>query len=261
MASTTNTDGGTTTSFSNTPQAQNDILTTTAGGLLITEDSYAFILDVMANDLGGNAKVLWSLDDGSSASTATKVYAPADLLIQDTARVEAMSTDYSASGAHIWITSDGKVGYDTSTFSATVKASLQALATGQTLTDTFTYAIRLGNGTLSWATATVAFTGTNDGVTITSGAQAGTVTEDAADTASPTDALSASGTVSFNDVDLSDTHTATFAAVGNTTSLGTFVLASVNEAPNAANGSVQWTYNLNNAAAQYLAVNQTVTET
>ena len=40
----------------------------------------------MANDLGGNAKMLWSLDNGTSASTATKVYAPVDLLIQDTAR-------------------------------------------------------------------------------------------------------------------------------------------------------------------------------
>ena len=109
----------------------------------------------MANDLGGNAKVLWSLDDGTSASTATKVYAPVDLLTQD-AKVEAMSADYSAKGAHIWITSDGKVGYDTSTFSAAMKASLQALDVGQTLTDSFTYAIRLGNGTLSWATATVA---------------------------------------------------------------------------------------------------------
>src|SRR5882672_2003487 len=108
----TNTNGGTTVSFSNTPQAKDDRLTTTATGSLITEDSTIFFLDVMSNDLGGNAKSLWSLDDGTSASTATKIYAPADLLSQDTARVEAMSTDYSAKGAHIWITSDGKVGYD-----------------------------------------------------------------------------------------------------------------------------------------------------
>ena len=127
MANTTNTGGGTTTSFSNTPQAQDDILTRMANGTLITEESICFILDVMANDLGGNAKVLWSLDDGTSASTATKVYAPVDLLTQDTARVESMSTDFSAQGAHIWITSDGKVGYDTTTFSAAVKSSLHPL--------------------------------------------------------------------------------------------------------------------------------------
>src|SRR5689334_21925230 len=96
----TNTGGGTTTSYSNAPQAQDDVLTKTATGSLITEDSTTIYLDVMANDLGGNAKSLWSLDDGTSASTATKIYAPADLLTQDTGRVEGMSTDYSAFGAH-----------------------------------------------------------------------------------------------------------------------------------------------------------------
>ncbi len=168
----------------------------------------------MSNDLGGNAKTLWSLDNADSLSTATKVYAPADLLTQDTARAEATSTDTSLNGARIWITPDGKVGYDAATFTTAFKAQLQALATGEILTDSFTYAMRLGNGTLSWATATVQFSGENDGVTIGLGAQAGMVTEDADTTASATDSLAASGTITFNDIDLSDTHTATFAPAG-----------------------------------------------
>src|SRR6185295_17872505 len=145
---------------------------------------------------------------------------------------------------------DGKVGYDAAA-SSTFKAQLQALAVGETRTDSFTYAIRLGNGTLSWATATIQFTGENDGPTIlgasTNGVpQLGAVVEDAT--------LSATGTISFSDVDLSDGHTATFAAAaGNTTALGTFSLDPVSEAANAANGSVGWHYTLNNAAAQYLA--------
>ncbi|WP_458379094.1 VCBS domain-containing protein [Pseudomonas chlororaphis] len=94
------------------------------------------------------------------------------------------------------------------------------------------------------------------------GAQAGTVTEDAATTASPTDPHSPTGTIAFNDVDLSDTHTASFvAAPGNATALGNFALASVIEAANAANGTVNWTYTLNNAAAQSLAQGQTASET
>ncbi|WP_414004181.1 VCBS domain-containing protein [Pseudomonas sp. S1Bt23] len=94
------------------------------------------------------------------------------------------------------------------------------------------------------------------------GAQAGTVTEDAATTPSPTDLHSATGTIAFNDVDLSDTHTASFvAAQGNATALGNFVLAPVTEAANAANGTVNWTYTLNNAAAQSLAQGQTASET
>ncbi|WP_256584832.1 VCBS domain-containing protein, partial [Pseudomonas sp. Irchel s3a18] len=165
-------------------------------------------------------------------------------------------------GAKIWITSDGKVGYDAATLSGAFKIQLQALAAGELLTDSFTYAIRLGNGTLGWATTTVQFSGVNDGVTMSIGAQASMVTEDAVSTASTTDSPTASGTIAFNDVDLSDTHTATFAPAGdNITYLGTFALSPVSEAANEANGSVQWTYNLSNAAAQYLAQGQAVTET
>ncbi|AZD46892.1 VCBS domain-containing protein [Pseudomonas chlororaphis] len=266
MATTTTTSGGTTTSFSNTPQAQDDIFTTGVIGTssaAITEDLLGVVyLDVMSNDLGGSAKTLWSLDNATSLSTATKVYAPADLLLQDTSRVEATSSDTSFNGAKIWITSDGKVGYDAATLSTAFKAQLQALAAGTSLTDSFTYAIRLGNGTLSWATAQVQFAGANDSVTMSLGAQTGTVTEDAATTASPTDPHSATGTIAFNDVDLSDTHTASFvAAPGNATALGNFALASVIEAANAANGTVNWTYTLNNAAAQSLAQGQTASET
>ncbi|WP_260963154.1 beta strand repeat-containing protein [Pseudomonas citri] len=256
MASTTTTSGGTVTSFSNTPQAQEDVFTTTENL------SGVVYWDVMSNDLGGNAKTLWSLDNADSLSTATKVYAPSDLLTQDTARAEATSSDTSLNGAKIWITSDGKVGYDAATFTSAFKAQLQSLAVGEFLTDSFTYAIRLGNGTLSWTTATVRFSGMNDGVTLSIGAQGGMVTEDADTTASTTDSLMTSGTIVFNDIDLSDTHIATFApAEGNTTHLGTFVLSPVSEAANAANGSMQWTYNLDNAAAQHLAQGQTATET
>ncbi|WP_241176983.1 VCBS domain-containing protein [Pseudomonas chlororaphis] len=94
------------------------------------------------------------------------------------------------------------------------------------------------------------------------GAQAGTVTEDAATTPSPADSHSATGTIAFSDVDLSDTHTASFvAAQGNATTLGNFALASVAEAANTANGIVNWTYTLDNAAAQSLAQGQTASET
>ncbi|MGF6316160.1 VCBS domain-containing protein [Pseudomonas frederiksbergensis] len=266
MATTTTTSDGTITSLSNTPQAQDDIFTAGVIGTstaAITEDLLGVVyLDVMSNDLGGSAKTLWSLDDATSLSTATKIYAPADLLIQDTGRIEATSTDTSFNGAKIWITSDGKVGYDAATLSTAFKAQLQALAGGGTLTDTFTYAIRLGNGTLSWATAQVQFAGANDSVTMSIGVQAGTVTEDATTTSSPTDSLSATGTIAFSDVDLSDTHTASFVAAGdNATALGNFTLASVTEAANAADGTVNWTYTLNNAAAQSLAQGQTATET
>ncbi|WDR98180.2 Ig-like domain-containing protein [Burkholderia ambifaria] len=104
----------------------------------------------MANDLGGAAKTLYSLDSGTETTVSLE---QAALLTQDTVRAESVSTDFSAHGAHIWITSDGKVGYDASHLDASwLSNSFNTLGYAQ---DSFTYAIRLGNGTLSWATAYV----------------------------------------------------------------------------------------------------------
>src|SRR6266404_1023804 len=167
---TQTTGGGSITSFSNTPQATGDFFTSASTGL--TEDSTKIVyLDVMGNDLGGNAKTLFSIDNGISAGGTQT-----DLLTQDTSRAESTSSDTSLHGAKIWITSDGKVGYDSSTLSAAFEAQLNALQAGQFLTDSFTYAIRLGNGTLSWATATVQFAGVNDAAVIT-GQDTGSVVE------------------------------------------------------------------------------------
>ncbi len=153
-----NTSGGTTTSFTNTPQATGDDFTSALTGM--TEDSATiFYLDVMANDLGGKAKTLWSLDNGVNDTGAMLGHIAGDLLTQDIARAAATSTDTSANGARIWITADGKVGYDSATLSAGFRASLQTLAEGEDATDTFTYAIRLGNGTLAWNHLDGAFQG------------------------------------------------------------------------------------------------------
>ncbi|SDJ93757.1 VCBS repeat-containing protein [Bradyrhizobium sp. Rc2d] len=141
-------------------------------------------------------------------------------------------------------------------------AAAQYLAEGQSVAESFVVTVNDGHGSTATQTVTVTITGTNDAASITSGNQSGAVVEDAPATPSPSDSLSASGTISFNDVDLSDGHTASFAAAAsNTTTLGTFSLDPVSEAANAANGSVQWHYALNNAAAQYLDEGQSVAET
>ncbi len=141
-------------------------------------------------------------------------------------------------------------------------AAAQYLAAGQTVTEKFNVRLTDSTGKQVTQTVVVTVTGTNDTVSITSAAQGGTVVEDAASTPSSTDSLNAAGTVAFTDVDLSDSHSASFLpAAGNATALGTFALAAVSEAANAANGSVGWTYSLDNAAAQYLAAGQTVSET
>ena len=66
---------GTTTSFNNTPQAADDVFTSATTGL--TEDSlFVTYLAVMANDLGGAAKTLYSIDDGTNS---IGVFSPTDL--------------------------------------------------------------------------------------------------------------------------------------------------------------------------------------
>ena len=224
-----------TTSFNNTPQAVDDYYTAAQTGLL--EDSMQTIyLAVMANDLGGKAKTLYSLDDGieneDSASSA-------DLLVQDVVGV----CNYSQYGATIAIRADGTVAY---TMTEASRAHFNSLGAGEFGYDSFTYAIRLGNGTLSWATATVEIRGVNDAPVVTNAAAelAGSVQEDTT--------LAASGQLSASDVD--NGSNLTWSVQGNV---------------DGAYGSIevdsdgQWTYTLANDsdAVQALAAGESHDET
>ncbi|MBX9917040.1 MAG: Ig-like domain-containing protein [Nitrosomonas sp.] len=132
-------------SFAQNSKAQNDNFT----DLSSSRDS--FILDVLANDQGGLLKVLWSLDEGSDAGNE-----PNDLLTRD--NYDAIN--YSELGAQISITKFGKVSY---VITPELQAKLKDLSTGESLTDTFIYAMKVGQGNspLSWAKATVTLNGLN----------------------------------------------------------------------------------------------------
>ncbi|RDE05311.1 VCBS domain-containing protein [Sphingomonas aracearum] len=133
---------------------------------------------------------------------------------------------------------------------AVENAAVQYLAAGEAKTETFT--VTAFDGTQKAISFTI--TGTNDAPTITSAAQKGAVIEDAART-------TATGTIAFSDVDLSDRHTASFAAATGQGALGAFALTGVSEAANAAAGSVGWSYTIDNAKAQFLAAGETRIET
>ena len=202
----TNTDGGTTASLSNTPQAKDDYC--------IADEGQIRYFDVMSNDLGGNAKVLWSIDNTSDDGAT-------DLVAKDVAGV----CEYSELGAKISLTSDGKIRYDSGPSSA-----LNSLPAGVKAYDQFTYAIRLSNGTLSWATVTVEISGVNDAATI-SGDNEGEVSEDG-------DPNTTSGTLVVSDVDSGENELQPVAAgTAGDNGYGTFEVL--------ANG--QWTYTLDNS--------------
>jgi VCBS repeat-containing protein len=232
----------TTSSINNTPQAKNDVFSAGLTGLSADNiQSDVAILDVMANDLGGGAKALYSLDDGTNSLH--------DLLTQDTSRIEATSTDHSANGARIWITADGRVGYDAATLNADFVAQLQQLSADQYLSDTFTYAIRLANGTLSWATATVQIAGAaHVGHPAVIGApDHADVTEDANVTEGY---LTATGVIPISDADAGQ---AVFqsAVIASNGDLGSLTLQ-----PNG-----EYTYSVLDSAVQFLGANESWIDT
>ena len=233
----TNTSGGTTTSFMNTPQAVDDLYD-------IYEDSI-YTFDVMSNDLGGNAKILWSIDDSNLDGTygvTSSGNGTYDLLSKDAACVP----ECSDLGARIWIEA-GKIRYDASKFNY--------LGATESVTDRFTYAIRMSNGTLSWATVTITIAGTNDGPVVVAADLQGSVTEDASLLA-----LTDTGTITFDDPDLTDSHSTTVTAAAGNSLGGTLTALITDPATGAGDGIVTWNYSVANSATQYLAQGQTVTE-
>jgi len=154
-------------------------------------------------------------------------------------------------------------------------ADVQKLAVGQVVTQVYTVTVTDNNAASVTQDVTVTITGVNDGPTIASAAanHSGALTEDAA---SPN--LSVTKTITFQDLDLIDTHTESFAlkssaanadlpgyTEGNApgvSELGAFSLAADVEDPTDTTntGTVDWTFAVANADVQKLAVGQVVTQ-
>ena len=219
-----------TTTFTSSPQAKDDLFTSTG----LTEDSLSGVklLDVIGNDLG-TGNTLYSLADAKGESEARSKA----LLTQDAVGVVNLST----LGAKIWITAEGKVAYDASAINT---AQFQSLAAGQSATDSFTYAIKLSNGMLSWATAKVQITGSNDApvinlssLTIDGDSSSGKVT----------------GTLLYTDPDKGDQHSASKAlsplvsSAGSpnlSASLGQALRTTINDEGENGKGALKWNFAL-----------------
>ncbi|MCW3797623.1 VCBS domain-containing protein, partial [Sphingomonas sp. BN140010] len=209
--------------------------------------------DVMANDLGGNAKILWSIDD--TTQTDDSGNGSIDLLTQD--GLANSVPEYSDLKARISIV-NGVVKYDSS--------SVDFLAAGETAVDKFTYAIRLANGTLSWATVWVTLKGTNDVPDIK------VVGSDSASVSllETNAGLKASGTLTVSDADTSDTVNVVVSSVATSGTGGAggisaadlkAMLSLTGNTGNAADGttgSLCWNFNSGSQAFDYLAAGETL---
>ena len=171
----------------NRPQARDD----SAVG---NEDGF-IVIDVLANDRG-NPETLWSVDqDDPTIQNYGQVLLPSGAILQTT-------------GIH------HRAVYKTN-------GAFDHLASGETATDSFTYSIRLGDGTISTATVEVLIQGVNDPASIAPTA----ITYVEGDSA---DDLSGSGTIPIYDVDGPDSFIAS-------TQAGEYGSFSIDEAGN-------WTY-------------------
>ncbi|HVL59503.1 MAG TPA: VCBS domain-containing protein, partial [Burkholderiaceae bacterium] len=194
-------------SMSNTPQARDDVWS-------VAEDdatTFISIAALLANDLGGNAKSFYGINQSNP------------LLPSMTAQ--------SALGATLSVSS-GNIVY-------TPGNLFQYLAHGATATDTFQYAIQLGNGTISIAKVTVTITGANDAPVVTVEDLQGAVTEL---TTAPSGNLTDSGSIGFSDLDLADVHSLS-AVTSSAGALGTLTVTLASDTTGTGTGGkIDWAY-------------------
>lgn len=227
---------------------------TFASGLTVSKiESLSVIVDGVALDPRDEAVTL--ADDVMSAGEETASIS-VDVLANDSVPdlIASLTNTQPAHGSAVLTQTSGAPGApDTASFVYTPDAAhWQHLAEGQTATDTFTYTVTDSDGDVRTATVTVTITGSNDAPTLGAVVAAGAVVEDAAS--------SAGGTIAFADVDLLDSHSVTSVANGDGY-LGSFSATVADDSTGDGEGSVTWSFEVDNAAIQYLAAGETLTQT
>jgi len=126
-------------------------------------------------------------------------------------------------------------------------------------TDSFTYFASDGTANSATpATVTINVANVNDAPIVVAATATGAVTEDVGVVAGN---LSASSTITFDDVDPANAHTVTAVAAGGNTLGGVLTPVVSTAATGAGQGTVTWTYSVANAATQSMGAGVTATET
>ena len=152
-------------------------------------------------------------------------------------------------------TGSGAGGALTWTYSV-ADSTVEFLAAGQTKLEQFTVSVNDGHGGVAQRTVSVTVTGTNDAPVIGTANLTAGLTE----MGTPVGNLTASNTIAFGDVDLTDVHTASVTPTGTT--LGTLTATKTTDTTGSGTGGVvTWNYSVAAAALEYLAAGQTKIET
>ena len=189
------------------------------------------------------------------ASTGENASATIDVLANDTDADDGAVLTLTAASAPAGQGSAGVVGNQVQFHPG---SDFDHLAAGETATVVLSYTAKDEHGASSGSTVTVTVTGTNDAPTIDVGATSvtGSVSElPDGDPAENSAVHNASGSVAFDDLDLSDTHSASASPQGSGY-LGTFTLGSVDQIGD----SVGWNFNVSDGALDGLAAGEVLTQ-
>ncbi|MEK7438681.1 MAG: choice-of-anchor C family protein [Pseudomonadota bacterium] len=142
-------------------------------------------------------------------------------------------------------------------------ALVQALAEGQTATETFTATVLDEHGASDSQTISVTVTGTNDAPAITSAAQSGSVTEAINNSPDENSNVThqATGTLEFTDVDLSDVHGVSVSGNATVGYRGTLSANVTNASTGDGSGAIGWTFAVADGALDDLAQGEILTQT
>jgi VCBS repeat-containing protein len=203
---------------------QDQTITVTVSG---TEDAPIITSDAQSGSVSEG-------DDGGSQSAAgTVTYSDADL-------IDTHTFDVTTAAAHGSAGVDGDGNW---TYAVADAGAIDALSEGDTMSDSFVVTVSDNHGGTASQTINITIVGTNDGPVITSDAQSGAVSE-----GDNGDDQTATGQVTYSDVDANDTHTMAV------TSAATSGSASVDD-----NGN--WSYTVADAGAvDALRAGETMTD-
>ncbi len=194
--------------------------------------------------------------DLTDTPTATEVTKSVTTALTLTAAQQSAIEDAFTISPDALNTNDGTINWD---YTIT-EAELDFLAAGETVTVVYTITVNDANGGTDTQDVTVTITGANDAPVIAVVDVAGSITEGTT--------LTDSGSITFTDLDLTDTPTATEVTKSVTTAL-TLTAAQQSaiedaftispDALNTNDGTINWDYTITEAELDFLAAGETVT--
>src|SRR6185369_13704780 len=207
-------------------------------------------------------------ETGSETASGTIAFSDVDLTDVHLVTSSLKHTDYSSQLCSLGAvkttdsTGTGTGGLITWTFTANDTAT-DKLAAGQTVHETYTVTLNDQHSGVVTRDVVITITGTNDTPVIGATTLTGSVTEDATPPAE-TGSETASGTIAFSDVDLTDVHlvTSSFKQTDYNSQLGSLGAVKTTDSTGTGTGGlITWTFTANDTATDKLAAGQTVHET